>query len=315
LDDLAQYGEALKACERARVLQPGSSAVADRFFWLAQSRGEFFEALSWNRQAIEAEPTDDFDLYWNRATLFLALALASPTRSAIESGLSATKDDIGTDAALVRVVYCEGGKAALRTYIESVHLEQSSNATKLQEAAYSRLLLGDAAAVKALVARALVAPDRLPGFAESPWYARGERAIAISYRLDLAAADIALGDRIAATREADIVLAMVNKMIAGGVERYATYELRAEVYALQGKNDEAMQDLTKAAQLGWHRAWWATHEPYLTGLRNRSDFKALIAQVNRSNDLLINKLKANPSGYSLRLERPLESATSCSDSG
>jgi tetratricopeptide (TPR) repeat protein len=213
------------------------------------------------------------------------------------------------------VVYCEGGKAGLRAYIESVHLDQSSNAVTLQEAAYSHLLLGDAAAVKGLVARALVAPDRLPGFAETPWYARGARAIGISYRLDLAAADIALGDRIEAIQELEIVLTMVNKMIADGVERYGTYELRAKVYALQGKNDEAMRDLSKAALLGWHRAWWAVHEPYLAGLRNRSDFQALIARVNRSNDLLTDKLKANPTAYALRLDRSIESATSCSDSG
>ena len=315
LDDLAQYEEAFKACERARVLQPASAAAADAFLWLAESRGDIAEALRWNRQSIEADPTDDFDLYWNRATLFMALGLASPARAAIESGLSATKDAIGTDASLVRVVYCEAGKDALRTYIESTRLEQLPNAVTLQEAAYSRLILGDAAAVKSLVARALAAPDRPPGFADTPWYARGARASGISYRLDLAAADIALGDRLAAVQELDIVLAMVNKMIADGVERYATYELRAKVYALQGKNDEAMRDLTKAAQLGWHRAWWATHEPYLIGLRNRGDFQTLIAQVSRSNDLLIERLKTKPTGYFLRLDRPTESWTSCSDSG
>jgi transcriptional activator of cad operon len=314
LDDLARYEDAMKACERARVLQPGSAVVADDFLWLAESRGDIPEALRWNRQSIEAEPMDDFDLYWNRATLFLALGLASPARTAIESGFSATKEDTAP-AALVRVVYCEGGKAALRSYIESVHLEQLPNAVTLQEAAYARLLLGDATAVKGLVARALVAPDRLPGFAETPWYARGARAIGISYRLDLAAADISLGDRVAATQELDIVMAMVNKMIADGVVRYGTYELRAKVYALQGKNDDAMRDIVKAAELGWRRSWWAMHEPYLAGLRNRSDFQELIGQVNRSNKLLTDKLKANPTPYLLRLDRPIGSATSCSDSG
>jgi TolB-like protein/DNA-binding winged helix-turn-helix (wHTH) protein/tetratricopeptide (TPR) repeat protein len=310
LDDVALYEAAATACERARILQPGSASVADQFNWLAESRGRIDEALRWNAESIKAEPTDDFDLYWNRATLFLSIGLAPPARAAVDLGLSATKEDIGAKAALVRVVYCEGGKDALRMYLSSVHLDQLPNAVTLQEAAYARLLLEDASAVKGLIERALLAPDRLPGFAESPWYARGERAMGISYRLDLAAAYLALGDRPGAMKELDIVLAMVNKMIAAGVERYGTYELRAKVYALQGKHDEAMGDLNTAVKLGFRRAWWAMHEPYLASLRTRSDFQALMTQVNRSNDQLIKDLKS-ASGYMFRPE----SVISCSANG
>ncbi|MDP9008721.1 MAG: winged helix-turn-helix domain-containing protein [Pseudomonadota bacterium] len=312
LEDLAQYEAAEIACGRARVLQPGSASVADRLHWLAESRGRLDEALRWNAESIKAEPSDDFDLYWNRATLFLSVGLASPARAAVDSGLSATKDDVGTNAALVRVVYCEGGKDALRTYLGTVHLDQFPYAVTLQEAAYARLLLDDAPAVKGLIERALKAPDRLPGFAEIPWYARGARAMGISYRVDLAVAYLALGDHRAAERELDIVLAMVNKMFAAGVERYATYALRAKVYALQGKSDEAMQDLNTAVRLGWRHAWWAVHEPYLTSLRGRNDFQALMTRVNRSNDQLIKGLKADPSGY---FARPVDSVSSCNASG
>jgi hypothetical protein len=86
-------------------------------------------------------------------------------------------------------------------------------------------------------------------------------------------------------------------MIAAGVERFATYELRAKIYALKGRGDEAMRDLDKAAKLGWRGAWWAVHEPYFASLRPRTDFQALMTQVGRSNDQLIANLKANPQGY------------------
>jgi TolB-like protein/DNA-binding winged helix-turn-helix (wHTH) protein/tetratricopeptide (TPR) repeat protein len=292
LTDLAHYQEALNACERARVLQPLGASPADGLAWLAESRGRIDEALRWNAMSVKAEPNEDFDHYWTRATLFLSVGMAGSAREAVERGRVATKNEDDANAALMRVAYCEGGLEALRKYLVAAHLEQSPHAFSLFEAAYARLLLGDAPAVKELISRALVARDRIPGFAEWPFYARGANNIGSSYRIDLAVADLTLGDRPSAERELSSVLAMLDKMITSGVERNATYELRAKVYALEGKGDEAMRDLGTAVKLGWRRAWWATHEPYYASLRPRSDFQALMAQVSRSNDQLIEKINA-----------------------
>ncbi|MGO9930889.1 MAG: winged helix-turn-helix domain-containing protein [Steroidobacteraceae bacterium] len=297
LEDLAQYEQAAKACDRARVLQPASAAPAAGLAWLAESRGRIDEALRWNSESLKAEPGDDFDLYWARANLFLSVGLAAPARAAVELGRGATKDEDNADCALVRVVYRERGVAALRSFLDSVHLDQSAHAVGLLEAAYARMLLGEAPAVKDLIARFLAAPDRQPGFADSPWYARGGRMMGISYRLDLAVAELQLGDRPSAERELNTVLAMVDRMLAAGVQRYATYELRAKIYALKGQGDEAMRDLDTAIKLGWRRAWWAANEPYFASLRNRSDFQARIVRVSRSNDELIETLKADPTRY------------------
>jgi TolB-like protein/DNA-binding winged helix-turn-helix (wHTH) protein/tetratricopeptide (TPR) repeat protein len=296
LEDLARYDEAAEACERARVLQPGSAAVADRLSWLAESQGRIDEALRWNAQSLKIEPSDDFEYYATRAKLFLSVGLAAPAHKVVQLGRSATRIEDEANAALVRVVFLEGGTDALRSYVASAHLEESSHAATLFEAAYSRMLLGDAPAAKALIARALAAPDRDPGFAEIPWYARNAGA-GSSYRVDLAVAELQLGDRGSAEKDLDMVLAMVNRMIAAGVERNATYELRAKIYALKGQDAEAMRDLDRAVKLGWRRTWWAAHEPYLASLRNRSDFQALLAQVKQSNDLLIEKLKTDASIY------------------
>jgi TolB-like protein/Tfp pilus assembly protein PilF len=291
LDDLAQYDDALAACKRARVLQPEGASPADSLAWLAESRGRIDEALRWNAESLKAEPNEDFNLYLTRANLFLFVGLAAPARAAIELGRRATKNEDYADVGLVRVAYREGGADALRAHLAASRLEQSPHATALFEAAYSRMLLGEAAAVKDLIARAVVAPDRIPGYAESPFFARGARLEGTSYRLDLAVAELALGDRDSALRELNNVLAMLNGMIASGVERNATYELRAKVYALEGQGDTAMQDLEKAVKLGWRRSWWATHEPYFASLQSRSDFQELMAQVSRSNDRLIENMK------------------------
>ena len=115
-----------------------------------------------------------------------------------------------------------------------------------------------------------------------------------SYRVDLATAELSLGERAAAERELGIVLAMLDRMVAAGVERYATFELRAKVYALKGRGDDAMRDLDKAAALGWRRIWWARHEPYFAALESRSDYQALLARVADSNEKLIDKVRSVP---------------------
>jgi transcriptional activator of cad operon len=286
LQDLAHYEAAADSCERARVLKPELAAAADGFVWLAESRGRIDEALQWSAKSLRPEPHDDFELYWTRATLFLSIGLAAPARRTVELGRSLTKDDANADTALVRVTYREGGADSLRRYLAASRLDQSPHANALFESAYARMLMGDAPAVKELIARALVAPDREAGSAEDPWSARGETLYATSFRIDLAVADMMLGNQLSAQRELGTVLAMLNEMIGAGVERYGTYELRAKVYALKGQDDEAMRDLSKAAQLGWRRAWWALHEPYFASLRPRSDFQELITRVNQSNDRL-----------------------------
>lgn len=293
LEDLAQYDDATNACARARVLQPDIASPDDHLAWLAESRGQIDAALRWNAQALKASPGDDFDLYWARATFFLSTGLAASARTAVELGRSATQDEDNAKVALVRVVFCEGGADALRGYLDSARLEQSTHAVALLEAAYARMLLGDAVAAKELIARALAARDRIPGYAEDPWYARGSRVESTPYRLTLAVAQLALGDRPSAQRELNSVLAMLDKMIAAGVERHGTYELRAKVYALEGRGDDAMRDLGRAAKLGWRRTWWAMHEPYFASLQPRSDFQALVAQVSRSNDRLTENMKVD----------------------
>ncbi len=286
LTDMAQYEAAAKTCEGARNLQPGNALGSDGLTWLASSQGHIAEALQWNGESLKADPTGDFNLYWTRAILLLAVGTAAPARAVVETGRKLTKNESDSNTALLRVTYREGGAEALRSYLTSARLEQSSGFSALFESAYARLLLGDAQAVKDLIARALAAPDRPSGYADDAWSARGDWPIGESYRIDLAAAELALGDRTSAQRELDKVLALLDGMIAAGVERNATYALRAKVYALQGRADDAMRDLGNAVKLGWRSAWWATHEPYLASLWGRSDFQALMAQVSRSNERL-----------------------------
>jgi tetratricopeptide (TPR) repeat protein len=258
--------------------------------WLAEAQGKTDAALHWNAESLKTATSDDFEYYWTRSDLLLSVALTSAARAAIDGGRVATKDADNAKVALVRVVYCEGGESALRIYLQAAHLDQSIHANALFEAAYGALLLGDAVAVKRLTAKAMAAPDRAPGYAEDAWYARGIRSEMAPYQLNVAAADLAMGDRASAQRELQRLVSMLDAMIAAGVERHATYQYRAEAHALLGQGDEAMRDLASAVKLGWRRVWWARHEPYFASLYPRGDFRALMDSVERANEPLAAKI-------------------------
>jgi TolB-like protein/DNA-binding winged helix-turn-helix (wHTH) protein/Tfp pilus assembly protein PilF len=280
--DLARYDEAAAACERARALGPESSLPLDELAWLAEARGRIDEALRWNAASIQAEP-ENFDRYWMRIDLLLAVGLPRGARDSLEQGRAATRDGDEADAAQARVVLRESGLDALRTHLAATQLDRSPHAISLLEAAYSRLMLGEPKAARELMARAVAAPDRVPGLDDAPWDARA----GTSYRVDLAVADLDLGDHPAAAQELTRVRSMLDEMIAAGVQRHAVFELRAKVLALQGDANGAVRDLQKAAQLGWRRSWWAEKEPYFASLRPRTDYQAVIAKVNQSNEQLI----------------------------
>ncbi len=282
LQDMGRYDEARAACERAHQLQPDNAGAVNQLTWLAWSRGSMGDALRWNTESLKLAP-DTFDYYWTRAELYWTLGLAKRARKTLEEGRAATKDEETAGVAMGSVAYLEGGPEALRSQLNSARLDESRHSAILEEVARLRLLLGEPKAAADLINRALEAPDRDPELMDTPWSARSGE----SCQLVLAAAEVQMGEHSAAAARLAGLVGMLNGMIAAGVEGSATYALRAEAQAMLGHGDAAMQDLNRAAGLGWRRAWWAQREPYFASLRSRPDFQQLMNTVNESNARLL----------------------------
>jgi len=279
LQDLGQYDEAASACGRARALQPQAYWPLTVTSWLASAQGRLDEALQWNEMASKAAP-DVFALYRERAVWFLTLGLPARAREALEAGRAKSKEENAANDALADVAYYEGGAAALRAHLATARVEESSHSGTLLSAAYHRLLIGDAAAARLLIERALKAADFMPGTLESPWDAA---RWGHSDDLTIAMVELQNGDKPSAMRRLDAVSATLDRLVRNGDKRYGVDELRATVLALRGDGDGAMRSLSRAADLGWRRAWWAEREPDLSALWTRSDFRALMTRVNESN--------------------------------
>jgi TolB-like protein/DNA-binding winged helix-turn-helix (wHTH) protein/Tfp pilus assembly protein PilF len=279
LQDLARYEEATIACDKARELQPQAYWPMTATSWLMAAQGRLDEALKWNDLALKAAP-DVLDTYLERATIFLILGLPQRARETLELARVQTKQEEAVNQALAEVAYQEGGADALRTHLVAARLEEAPAAQALFAAAYNRLLVGDATAAAQAIQRALKAPDVSAGALGDAW---GAARWGHSNELTMAMVELQMGDKPSAMRHLDTLSAMLDHLVQAGERRYGVDELRAAVLALRGDEDGAMRSLTIAAEKGWRRSWWAAREPDLSSLWARSDFRALIARVSRSN--------------------------------
>jgi TolB-like protein/DNA-binding winged helix-turn-helix (wHTH) protein len=275
LQDLARYAEAASACARARALQGEGNFATIVSSWLEWSQGHLPEALQWNALAIKAAP-NNMNLYELQADLLLTLGLPQAAREVYAQARTATMDGEAVDIGLSSVAYYEGGPDALRAHLAVTRLDDSQHSRTLIDDGYLHVLAGDPSGAKALIARAMSAPDFDAERLNDPWFARwGDSDL-----LEVAVCEMVSGQRDPALTHLKQITDVIDELLAHGEERYQIYALRAEVQALRGDSDGAMQALSKAASMGWRGAWWAEHEPFFTYLRKRDDFRALVTRIN-----------------------------------
>lgn len=279
LQDRALFAEATAACERARALQGQegnwATVVSE---WLAWSQGDLVQALAWSGLALKSD-LRSFGAYERRAEVMLTLGMSREARAVYEQARAATSDAEAAEIGLCKVAFFEGAADALRNCLSASALDQSVHARTLIEDANLHLLLGEAPSARDLMARAMHAPDFDPGRLNSAWFARLGR----SDQLVLAAAELQTGDLADAKVHLQQISDLVDRLYKDGEERGGIYALKAEVLALRGNDDAAMQALDEAVALGWRSGWWAQREPYLASLRPRSDFRNLMAHIDASN--------------------------------
>ena len=276
--DMARFDDADLACARARTLAPESSWALVATSWLDWARGRIDDALKWNALALKASP-NEFTLYKDRSNLLLSLGLPASARATLEQARPSAPSDEAVAVRLALIGYYEGGVPALRSQLLAAHFEASTRSDTLLLAAQLQLLMHDAPAARQLLDQALAAPDLGRDTLDNAWIEReGE-----SNELAMAIAELWTDDRPTALRRLDALAARLQSLMQAGVERYGAYTLRAEVLALRADADGAMLALRHAADLGWHEAMQAEHDPAFESLRARSDYRLLIERAKQQN--------------------------------
>jgi hypothetical protein len=135
--------------------------------------------------------------------------------------------------------------------------------------------------------RAMQASDFETSKLDTPWFAR----LGMSDQLVLATAELQTGQSVAAAHHLQEIGQQLDRLLAAGEEMYGIYSLKAEVLALSGDAEGAMQALNRAADLGWRDDWLAQREPSFAALWPRSDFRALMLRVDAADRRMRSQLK------------------------
>ena len=282
LTDMAMFDEADKACGLARTLGPTSPWVYSVSSGLDAARGHWVEALRYSEQALERDK-DIAEIQGERARWLRRLGLMKEAGEAFHEAVAANPETARRNVPLLVVgvtsAIDSGGAQSLHAFIREFALEESDDPALLFEIANAHLMVKEWTQARALVDRAL-SSDKLTGEdLESAWLARTGR----SYLLISGVALRASGEAAAAGRRFDQLEKLLARMVDDGVRTAGLFELRAQLAALQGRPDDAMTALRRAAELGWSSAWLADHEPYFDSLRGRKDFQELLAAARARN--------------------------------
>ncbi len=282
LTDLAEFDAASAACEGARALDPGAAWALSASGAFEEARGHMAEALKWNAAALARSP-DNQVLHYERGRWLLALGLPLRARESYTAAVGHA-DGAPTHAPLVWLdlvtLYAQGGSDLVQKRIAATQLDASAEPDLLFELANAELIAGDTRSARKHVDRALASPDLKPDELASPWLAR----LGYSYLLIAAAARQATGSGADANAHLDQLDALLNRLIAAGMDRHGVFELQAASASLRENGNAAMAALQRAAQLGWRDVWLAEHEPYFKVLRGRPDFRALLDRIRAEND-------------------------------
>ncbi len=283
LADLAQFDRAASACERSRQLNSSAAPAYEASSEMEEARGRIGEALRWNTAQFARDP-DSRTIYANRGRLLMILGLPERARENYEAALI-DADDARTSQVLAWLdlvtLYAQRGRDAVRARMAAAGLDSSQDPDILFELAGIDLLVGETAAARALVDRALGSTSLRPDNLANAWEARAGR----SYLVIAAAAHQATGDPAGAERWLVQASELLERMAVAGMHRHSVFELRAQIAALRGRSEESVQLLQSAVDLGWREVWSAEHEPYFASVRANAGYRALIERVRAENTL------------------------------
>jgi tetratricopeptide (TPR) repeat protein len=285
LQDLAQYDEAARACERARAFEPQSEWSFTATALLASARGRIDEALEWNRAALERSPNLTSALV-QRGEWLLTLGLTDEAQTEYSKARESLQGDARQDAHILnlgfRLAFARGGARALRAEIAATPVESVAAPEIKLLLAEAALFVDDAPLARQLLDSALADKNLAPTLLGSPWSARtGD-----TYQLAAAMIKARTGDAAGAAAHLATLTSLLDRMAAGGVRRYGLEELRAKVAAERGNPGDAIRALRAAASLGWPGERRAQIEPYFAALRDRDDYREIIKRVAASNEAM-----------------------------
>ena len=293
LSDMAQFDEADKACAQARLLGPSSPWVYSVSSSLEAARGRLDEALRYSSASLQRD-SNVMEAHAERISWLRRLGLVNEAAAAFRAAVAADPAAARRNQWLISLgawlSIDAGGAKGLTSFVREFDLGASENPELLFDLAEAWLVVGTYTQARACIERAMASPQFNSEDLASPWRARAGK----SYLLISAVTLRAAGETAAADRRLAQLETLLAQMFDSGVRTAGMYYLKAQLAAMRGRGDDAIAALTRAIDLGWSAAWGAEREPAFAELRNRDDFRALLAAVRARNASTAAKLKGRP---------------------
>jgi transcriptional activator of cad operon len=290
LTDMAQFEDAESACDKARALGPSSPWVYSVSSSLEAARGRMDEALRYSAASLQRDD-NIVAIHAERARWLRELGMIKEAGAAFREAVAANPEAARRNVWLLMTgataSLATDGARGLRSFIIEFKLADSDDPPTLFELANAWVTVGDFAEARRYVELAMASRKFTSDALENPWLARTGRSFLMVSSVVLRAN----GENAAADQKLTQLEKLLARMEDAGVRTAGLYELKSQLAAAQGRGDDAVAALKRAADLGWSAAWLAEHEPYFASVRNREDFRALIAAANARNASTAAKLK------------------------
>ncbi len=282
LTDLGEFTAARERCDRAHAIEPNSQSALSAISELEVARGNIATALEWNAVALHGSDAVG-ELHSDRGRWLMRMGLVQEARRAYREAIVATGDAGLQNVGIATLGLCSTlaveGPAAARSLITRSHMNETNDPQLLFQLAEIELMMNDASAARGYVDKALASPEFEPQMLADPWDARTGRSLL----LIAAAAARGTEDEALAKRYLDDADQLIEQLVAAGMRRNDVFLIRAGIAAMRGDADAAMRALETAEELGWRYVWLVEHVPYFDALRDRAEYRALIARISARN--------------------------------
>jgi len=273
LQSLGRPAEADESVTRAVTLAPRHPNPRWVLALIANWRGDTRQSIAHHESALALDGARS-DLRIELGQRLLDAGDGAAARAAFGT---AARQARGSALYLEAVAYQaieSGSFGELKALAESMASIDAANLFYLRDAAGFMLLAGEPAKAATLFERA-IAINRAATLNDLRDTCGGHFApapqLAASYR--------SLGRTAESARVLGEYEAFLDQAEAWGLRCWGTHYQRAAIASLRGEQAAALQQLERAARLGWRQAWWARIDPALANLRADAGFESTLERL------------------------------------
>lgn len=269
-----KFAESEQYYRRSMDLAPGHPNSAWGMAFGKMLRGQLGESVQWYHRAIAID--DQRPIFWIQlAWVLMDLGRLDEAHAAFGRAVEASprKDDILLESTYVAVA--RGDVNGIGGFIDEHRLGALDAIDVALDAAWMQYLAGRIELARRQYDRAIPLAMARTDVLADPWDVRWGR----SDLIDAASFFTLTGDDARAKPLIREVAARLDRFERNGNSWAGIAYIRARICSLRGDTKAALDELEKAYERGWRRAWWMRNDPSMRRMAAEPRFLALLERI------------------------------------